>query len=92
MAFLNINCQMLLLNTGERLPVPADSLIFFGIFIIAIGLASIIYPQLFWYLRIGRKVPRVAPMRSYLILLRIGGLLAMTLGIYMLNYCGLFGC
>jgi hypothetical protein len=57
-------------------------MIFFGIFIIAIGLSSLIYPQIFWYLRVGRKIPGVPPTKLYLLVLRFGGFLVIILGIY----------
>ncbi|MDW7739848.1 MAG: hypothetical protein SCJ97_07315 [Bacillota bacterium] len=70
---------------------PTGGLIFFGIFTIIIGLTSIIYPRLFWYLRIGRKIGQVPPQNLYLLVLRFGGLLVVILGIVMISYARQFG-
>jgi hypothetical protein len=78
--------QGLFLNTAAQVPVNTGGMIIFGIFIIAIGLSSVIYPQLFWYLRVGRKIPGVPPNKLYLQVLRIGGLLVIILGIYVIIY------
>ncbi|MDY6827006.1 MAG: hypothetical protein SVV67_07500 [Bacillota bacterium] len=91
MSFLKSNYLEIFLAAGKNVPVPTGNLIFFGILIIAVGLASLIYPQIFWHLRVGRKVPDMAPNRAYLTLLRFGGILVIILGLVMLDYCGLFG-
>jgi hypothetical protein len=59
---------------------------FFAVFLILVGLVSVINPNLFWYLRIGRKVPHISPSKLYLGLLRFGGVLVIALGIYLLIY------
>ncbi|MFO8191408.1 MAG: hypothetical protein R6U08_01325 [Bacillota bacterium] len=91
MSFLNNDCLEIFLTAGKRMPGTTGNLIFFGILTIVVGLASVIYPQLFWYLRVGRKVPDMAPNRAYLIILRFGGILVIIIGLVMMNYCGLFG-
>ncbi len=58
----------------------------FSYFIIALGLLSVIYPRLFWHLRVGRKLPGVPPNRLYLLVLRFGGLLVILLGFYVIHY------
>lgn len=59
-------------------------LIFFGVLTLAVGLCSIIYPQFFWWLRIGRRAPHVAPIRAYLNLIRAGGVLVCILALLIL--------
>ncbi len=73
---------------SNQLPVNPGSLIFFGIFLMAVGAVSIICPQVFWYLRIGRKIPGVPPNRLYLWVLRFGGLLVIALGAIILFITG----
>lgn len=80
--------KSILLASGKQLPVNPGSLLFFGIFIMAVGVVSIIYPHAFWYLRIGRKLPGVPPNRLYLWVLRFGGLLVIALGAIMLYSAG----
>lgn len=60
------------------------SLRLFGIFILAIGVLSLIRPQVFWHLRVGRKIPGVPPTKLYLHVLRFGGVLVVALGLWML--------
>ncbi len=81
----------IILNAGDVVPVNPGSLLFFGLLTIAIGLVSIIRPQLFWYLRIGRKLPGIDPHRYYLLVLRFGGVLVIAIGLVMLNYARLSG-
>lgn len=71
--------------TGQA-PPPQErtGLLFFGVLLLVIGLVSIIYPRLFWWLRVGHKIPHVAPVKGYLTLLRIGGLLVCALALYIL--------
>jgi uncharacterized membrane protein HdeD (DUF308 family) len=57
------------------------SLYFFGILLIALGVFSIIRPQTFWHLRVGRKIPGVKPSNLYLHLLRFGGIMTALLGL-----------
>ena len=76
--------NLLLLTSDSSVPVNAGSLLFFGVFIIIAGLVSLIFPQLFWHLRIGRKLPGVPPNRLYLMVLRFGGLLVIILGVVMI--------
>jgi len=78
--------QSLLLNAATQAPDNIGGMILFSIFIVAIGLSSVIYPQMFWYLRVGRKIPGVPPNKLYLLVLRIGGLLVILLGIYVIIY------
>ncbi len=73
--------QYLHLGAEPMPPVHPFSLVFFGIFLIIIGIVSIIHPQLFWHLRMGRKIPGVDPSSLYLIILRFGGLLTVILGL-----------
>ncbi len=62
-------------------PVQPYSLFFFGFLLLAVGIVSMIFPRLFWHLRIGRKVPHVEPSSLYLMMLRFGGLLTVALGL-----------
>ncbi len=78
--------QGILLNAAAQLPDNTGGVIFFGVLIIAIGITSLVYPQAFWYLRVGRKIPGVPPNKLYLLVLRIGGLLTILLGIYLIIY------
>lgn len=78
--------QNILLNTATQVPANTGGMVFFGLFIVAIGLFSVVYPQVFWYLRVGRKIPGVPPNKLYLVVLRIGGLLTILLGIYVIIY------
>ncbi len=57
------------------------SLYFFGILLIALGVFSVVRPQTFWHLRIGRKIPGVRPSNLYLHLLRFGGVMTAILGL-----------
>lgn len=76
----------MILATGKSVEDILAGLIFFSVLLIAIGLTSIVYPKLFWYLRIGRKVPSVEPSPLYLWVLRFGGILVLALGVFMLFY------
>ncbi len=76
------------LTSGNQVPVNTGNLLFFGLFIMAVGLVSIIYPQAFWYLRVGRKLPGVPPSRLYLGVLRFGGLLVIGLAAIILYSIG----
>ncbi len=76
---------------GESMPVLPGSILFFGIFIIVIGLISIIYPRLFWYLRVGRKLKGASPGKLYLWVLRFGGILVVAIGIFMIYSTGMLG-
>jgi hypothetical protein len=78
--------QGTLLSAASQLPDNTSGIIFFGVFIIAIGIFSVVYPQTFWHLRVGRKIPGVPPNKLYLVVLRIGGLLTILLGIYVIIY------
>ncbi len=57
------------------------SLYFFGFLLIALGVFSIVRPQTFWHLRVGRKIPGVRPSNLYLHLLRFGGVMTAILGL-----------
>lgn len=72
-----------LLATETVLP-SLYSLRLFGIFILAIGILSLIRPQIFWHLRVGRKIPGVPPTKLYLHVLRFGGVLVVALGLWMI--------
>jgi len=72
-----------LLATETVLP-SLYSLRLFGIFILAIGILSLIRPQIFWHLRVGRKIPGVPPTKLYLHVLRFGGGLVVALGLWMI--------
>ncbi len=62
------------------------SLAFFGILVLIVGAVSLIYPQVFWYLRIGHKLKGVNPSRLYLLTLRFGGILTIAVGIIIIYY------
>lgn len=73
-----------LLFTGSPAsPADARGLFYFGIFILITGLVSIIYPYFFWNVGLGRKV-KIPPPSLYLIMLRIGGILACAVAAVML--------
>ncbi len=86
MVFTNDALSIMVLATGNSVEEVLGGLIFFSILLIAVGLTSVFYPRLFWYLRIGRKVKDVKPSPIYLWVLRFGGLLVITLGIFMIYY------
>lgn len=66
-------------------PVPGNTvnLKFFGLFLLAVGLLSLFRPQIFWHLRVGRKIPGVPPSKLYLLILRFGAVLVIILGLAM---------
>jgi uncharacterized protein YjeT (DUF2065 family) len=70
--------------TVESLSPDLSSLRLFGVLILAIGVLSLLRPQIFWHLRVGRKIPGVPPNKLYLIVLRFGGVLVVALGLWML--------
>ncbi len=74
----------LLLSVANPTPVDLSSLRLFGIFILVIGILSLIRPQIFWHLRVGRKIPGVPPNKLYLNVLRFGAILVIALGMVML--------
>ncbi|MEW5785040.1 MAG: DUF6199 family natural product biosynthesis protein [Bacillota bacterium] len=87
----NLKHAWLLPAASAATPVPPgaqNSILFFGLFMLAIGLLTIIYPRLFWYLRVGRKiaVAGAAPSRLYLLVLRFGGILLCVLAGWMIWY------
>ena len=57
------------------------NLYFFGILLVALGVFSVLRPQTFWHLRVGRKIPGVKPNKLYLLVLRFGGILTTLLGL-----------
>jgi len=72
-----------------RVPVELPgSIMFFGLVFTIIGLTSIIYPRIFWYLRVGRKLQGAPPGKLYLWVLRFGGLLVVVIGLLMLYTTG----
>jgi hypothetical protein len=54
--------------------------------ILAIGLVSLFYPKLFWWLRIGRKAKDIPPIKAYILVLRTGGLLTCAVALYLFYY------
>jgi len=74
----------LLLSAGQVPEFNLGSMIVFAVMIMAIGLVSIIYPQLFWHLRVGRKIPSVPSNKLYLLVLRFGGILVVVFGLVMI--------
>lgn len=75
-----------ILSTANQTPVDLSGVQYFGILIIIVGLVSLAFPQAFWHLRVGRKIPGVPPNRLYLLVLRFGGMLVIALGIYVITY------
>ncbi len=75
-----------LLSPTSQPPIDLSGVQYFGIFIVIIGLVSLVFPQVFWHLRVGRKIPGVPPNKLYLIVLRFGGVLVVVLGVYMIMY------
>ncbi len=71
---------------GKQIENITGSLLFFSLFFMVIGLISIVYPRLFWYLRIGRKVKGVEPSSIYLWVLRTGGFMLFALCAIILYY------
>ncbi len=71
------------LTTGVVSP-DLSGLRLFGIFILAVGIISLIRPHIFWHLRVGRKIPGVPPTKLYLNVLRFGGILVVMLGLWMI--------
>lgn len=67
--------------TAKPLAENVTSLYFFGILLIALGVFSVVRPQTFWHLRVGRKIPGVRPNNLYLLLLRFGGIMTILLGL-----------
>lgn len=69
------------------MPQPdKPSFLFLATFILAIGLVSLFYPKLFWWLRIGRKAKDIPPVPAYLMMLRIGGGLTSAVALYLFYY------
>lgn len=80
----NIQFATFMLAAAQGAPLNQGSLTVFGIFILIVGTISLVYPRLFWHLRIGRKVPGVEPSGLYLFMLRFGGLLVIALGLILI--------
>jgi hypothetical protein len=70
-----------IIATVKPLAENVTSLYFFGFLLIALGVFSVVRPQTFWHLRVGRKIPGVKPSSLYLFLLRFGGIMTTILGI-----------
>lgn len=70
--------------SGNAGPIIPESLLFFGLLILGAGVVSIVRPEIFWHLRVGRKIPGVPPSKLYLMVLRFGGLLTAALGVLFL--------
>jgi hypothetical protein len=73
---------------AEMGPEGQNGILFFSCFLLAIGFIALVYPRLFWYLRVGRKIAATGatPGRLYLAVLRCGGLMLCALAIWMLFY------
>lgn len=80
-----IGTQAIIVSGNSR-PVMPESLIFFGLLITITGIISIVYPRLFWYLRVGRKLQGAPPQKLYLHVLRFGGVLATVLGLVIIYH------
>ena len=76
----------ILAAAGKSTQDITGSLLFFSVLLLVVGLISILYPRLFWYLRIGRKVEGIEPSSLYLWVLRIGGVMVFSLGAAILYY------
>lgn len=63
-----------------------SSFLVLALFILAIGLLSLFYPKLFWWMRIGRKAKHIQPITAYIVVLRIGGVLTCAVALYLLYY------
>lgn len=72
------------LAAADAIPFDPASIKFFGFFITAVGVLSLFRPQIFWHLRVGRKIPGVPPNRLYLMVLRFGAVLVIILGLLMI--------
>lgn len=57
-----------------------------ALIILAIGLTSLLFPKVFWWLRIGRKAKDIPPVPAYLLVLRIGGALTCAVALYLFYY------
>lgn len=69
------------------MPAPdKSSFTVLALFILAIGLVSLLYPKLFWWMRIGRKAKHIPPVTAYIVVLRIGGVLTCAVALYLLYY------
>ncbi len=93
---MGFNCEHLYtysvnFGAGKPLPVVPDSILFFGILFTVIGAISIIYPRIFWYLRVGRKLKGASPGKLYLWVLRFGGVLVVAIGLLLVYSTGRFG-
>jgi uncharacterized protein YjeT (DUF2065 family) len=66
------------------MPVNQNSIRLFGLIITTIGVVSLIRPQFFWHLRVGRKLPGVPPNKLYLNVLRFGAVLVIAIGLLMI--------
>jgi hypothetical protein len=64
--------------------VSSGGLIFFAVVFFAIGLVSIFYPRLFWWLRVGRKLKDSSPGPLYLGTIRLGGVLVCAVALLIL--------
>lgn len=77
--------------TVKPLAENVTSLYFFGFLLIALGVFSVVRPQTFWHLRVGRKIPGVKPSSLYLFLLRFGGIMTTILGIVIILNARILG-
>ncbi len=70
------------------MPQQSDKfgLMIMALIILAIGLVSIFYPQVFWWMRIGRKAKHISPVAAYIMVLRIGGVLTCGAALYLIYY------
>ncbi len=62
------------------------SFILLALFILAIGLVSLFYPRVFWWLRIGRRAKNIPPVAAYIAVLRVGGILTCAVALYLLYH------
>ncbi len=88
--FQQLSIYNTILAVGETLPEVPESIMFFGIIFIIIGMISILYPQFFWYLRVGRKLEGATPGKLYLWVLRFGGIMVVIVGLVIVYSTGLF--
>jgi|GEM_PF-2067441 hypothetical protein len=70
------------------MPQPGDRIgfIILASIILIIGLISLFFPKVFWWLRIGRRAKDIPPVPAYLFVLRIGGALTCAVALYLFYY------
>ena len=50
---------------AEMGPEGQNGILFFSCFLLAIGFIALVYPRLFWYLRVGRKIAATGATRGF---------------------------